>query len=146
MDVSSTGGIDDGAPASSAASRSLNTPARTGVSNCVPTEQNDMGQPLALNGVRSWSLRRFEDYCDKWSKIATPTDELFEIVANWFVTRETDPYQGATKLEKSPLSLWFARIPNSHDGYGHVVACTYWIDEPHHTVHCHSFATLSMPL
>jgi hypothetical protein len=36
-----------------------------------------------------------------------------------------DPFEGAERVDGFE-DLWFAAVPNSHDG-GHVVTCTYWI-------------------
>lgn len=96
--------------------------------------------------MRPWTLSRFEVRLDAWAELESPTDDLCDIVGVWSATREDDPYQGVVKREEDIHSLWFGRVPNSHDGYGHVVICTYWIYESTRTVHCHNFSTLSLPL
>jgi len=37
-------------------------------------------------------------------------------------------------------------VPNTDDGLGHVVACSYWIEELRQAVRCDSFATSDLPL
>jgi hypothetical protein len=96
--------------------------------------------------VRPWTLSRFQERLEAWAKLESPTDDLCNIVTHWLETRGDDPYQGAVKREEGIHSLWFGRVPNSHDGYGHVVICTYWIYESTRNVHCHNFSTLSLPL
>ena len=63
----------------------------------------------------------------------------------WILTRDDDPYQ-AVRWETDFPNLWFGRIPNSHDGSGHVVTCSYWIEESSRIVRCDNFGTLSLPL
>jgi hypothetical protein len=96
--------------------------------------------------VHPWTLSRFEDRFEALAKREPPTDDLCDIATFWYATREDDPYQGEVKREEGIPNLWFGRVPNSHDRYGHVAICTYWINESTRTVHCHNFGTLSLPL
>ena len=41
---------------------------------------------------------------------------------------------------------WFGAVPDTDDGLGHVVVCSYWIEETRRAVRCDSFATLNLPL
>ena len=60
----------------------------------------------------------------------------------WILTRDDDPYQ-AVRWETDFPNLWFGRIPNLHDGSGHVVTCSYWIEESSRTVRCDNAGTWS---
>jgi hypothetical protein len=42
--------------------------------------------------------------------------------------------------------LWFGPIPDSSDGAGNVVTCSYWINVASRTVRCDLFSTLTWPL
>lgn len=97
------------------------------------------------SGVRPWVLDKFLERFDAWVEREAPTDDLRVIVMDWILTRDDDPYQGVRREEGIP-NLWFGRIPNSHDGSGHVVVCSYWIKESSRTVCCDNFGTLSLPL
>lgn len=77
--------------------------------------------------------------------LSHPSDDLRFIVLEWVITRYNDPYQGV-KRESGFDNLWFGPIPNSQDGCGHVVTCSYWIQESTRTVRCDNFGTLSLPL
>ena len=92
-----------------------------------------------------WSPHEFEEYCDAWAAITNPADELHNIVVTWFSTLAENPYHREAELitnEKIP-PFWFIRVPNSHDGHGDVVTCTYWINELDHSVRCCNFTSMS---
>ena len=61
----------------------------------------------------------------------------------WVLTR-SDPYEGVRR-EPGLENLWFGAVPDSDRGPGHVVTCSYWINEASHTVRCDNFGTLSLP-
>lgn len=67
------------------------------------------------------------------------------IVTAWVLTRYDDPYQGVRRESGFP-NLWFGVVPDTDDGSGHVVVCSYWIAESTRTVRCDNFGTLSRPL
>jgi hypothetical protein len=90
-------------------------------------------------------LENFLDRFDAWAELQCPTQDLRCIVLDWIVARGEDPYQGVRRVEGSS-NLWFGRIPNSRDGSGRVVVCSYWIEESSRTVRCNIFGTLSLPL
>ncbi|HEY7102724.1 MAG TPA: hypothetical protein VH573_13900 [Mycobacteriales bacterium] len=62
----------------------------------------------------------------------------------WIMTRYDDPFHGVVRAEGFE-NLWYGPVPGSDDGTGHVVVCSYWIDERTETVACDSFAVLSLP-
>jgi len=95
--------------------------------------------------VRPWTLDKFPERFRAWLELESPSDNLRRIVGNWVLTRYDDPYQGAERVEGFP-NLWFGQIPNSRDDSGHVVTCSYWIEESSRTVRCDNFGTLSLPL
>lgn len=98
------------------------------------------------SGVRPWTLDQFIERFDAWVELESPTDDLRCIVMDWILTRDDDPYQGARR-EKGFPNLWVGRVPNSNDGSGNVVVCSYcWIKESSRTVCCDNFGTLSLPL
>ena len=90
-------------------------------------------------------LEGFLNRLDAWAELESPKDDLRLIVTAWILTRYDDPYQGVRR-EPSFANLWFGAIPNSDDGSGNVVTCSYWIKESSHTVRCDNFGTLSLPL
>jgi hypothetical protein len=96
-------------------------------------------------GRPPWTLLDFLERLDAWVELERPVDDLQLIVTDWIMTRYDDPYQGMRLVEGFP-NLWFGPVPNSEDGRGHVVACTYWIEESRRAVRCDSFATLGLPL
>lgn len=98
-----------------------------------------------LSGARSWTLENFLERFDAWVELKSPTDDLRCIVLAWILTRDDDPYQGVRR-EKGFANLWFGPVPNSRDGSGHVVICSYWIQESSRAVRCDNFGTLSLPL
>lgn len=81
---------------------------------------------------------------DAWIKREDPGDDLRLIVTAWVFARD-DPYLGMRR-EPAIENLWFGAIPDSDDGAGHVVTCSYWIFEQWRVVRCNSFATLSQPI
>ena len=92
-----------------------------------------------------WKLVGFEEQLDAWIDRETPPDDLVLIVLPWILTRCENPYQGVRRAEGF-ANLWYGQVPRSDDGWGKVVACSYWIEESTHTVRCDQFATLSLPL
>lgn len=93
----------------------------------------------------SWRLEGFLERFDLWAEQEQPSEDLRYIVTEWILTRAIDPYQGARR-EQGFDNLWFGRIPNSHDGDGHVVVCSYLVYESTRTVSCDLFASLSPPV
>ena len=93
----------------------------------------------------AWKLEGFLDRLDAWIAHESPTEDLRYIVTEWILTRFENPYQGVRRDGDLP-NLWFGRVPDSHDGTGQVVVCSYWIEESKHTVRCDNFATLTLPL
>jgi hypothetical protein len=61
------------------------------------------------------------------------------------VSRADDPYRGFRRTPDFP-NLWFGAVPFTDDGLGHVVVCSYWIEESRRAVTCDSLATLGLPL
>ena len=55
------------------------------------------------------------------------------------------PFEGAEQVEGQP-NLWFAVVPNSGDGCGNVVTCSYRIDPSTRTVTCNIIIALSWPV
>jgi len=90
-------------------------------------------------------LERFLERLDAWAEQETPPVDLRVLVTSWIMTRYDNPYQGAQRAEGFE-NLWFGAVPNTDDGLGHVVVCSYWIEETRHAVCCDSFATLNLPL
>lgn len=97
------------------------------------------------NDVPAWTLVGFLDRLDAWAERESPSQDLRNVVTEWILTRYDDPYQGMRR-EKGFPNLWFGTVPNTADGAGNVVVCSYWIEESRRVVRCDSFATLSQPL
>jgi hypothetical protein len=98
-----------------------------------------------LSASGAWHLEGFLEHLDAWTERESPPDDLLLIVTAWIMTRFDDPYKGVRREHGFP-NLWFGPVPNSEDGTGAVVVCSYWIEEASHTVWCNSFATLNLPL
>ena len=94
---------------------------------------------------RTWSLYEFEEGRDAWVQKEGPADELYNIVTTWFPTLGDDPYREALQMTNEVPSFWFVRVPNSQDEHGHIVTCTYWIDERYGSVRCYDFTTYNLP-
>jgi hypothetical protein len=43
-------------------------------------------------------------------------------------------------------NYWFGEVPDTDDGSGYVVVCSYWIYESRRAVVCDMFATLNRPV
>ena len=71
---------------------------------------------------------RFFDRLDAWVEQEAVTTDLQLIVLPWIMSRTEDPYQGVQRTQGFD-NLWFGPVPNSEDGRGHVVTCSYWIEE-----------------
>lgn len=92
-----------------------------------------------------WSLCEFEECLDAWAQRESPTDELCNIITTWFLTLEGDPYQREAVLIKNDVPSWWSiHVPDSQDGRGHIVNCTYRIDERDSSVHCYDFTTYNL--
>jgi hypothetical protein len=103
------------------------------------------GSRIVPRAIPAWSLEGFLDTLDAWAERESPTDDLRMVVTAWVLSRYDDPYQGVRRENGFP-NLWYGPVPNSGDGAGRVVVCSYWIMESSRTVRCDSFATLSLPL
>ena len=90
-------------------------------------------------------LERFLDRLDAWAEQEDPSTDLRILVTSWIMTRYDDPYQGVQRAEGFE-NLWFGAVPNTDDGLGHAVVCSYWIEETRRAIRCDSFATLNLPL
>ncbi len=94
--------------------------------------------------VPGWHLVGFLDRLDDWAARECPPDDLRLVVTGWILTRFDSPYQGVHRQPGYP-NLWYAVVPESHDGNRNVVVCGYWIEESTRTVRCDSFVTLAVP-
>jgi len=77
---------------------------------------------------RPWELRGFLERLDAWADLESPPADLRLLVTAWIMTRYEDPYQGVRRESGFP-NLWFGPVPQSDDGRGLIVACSYWIEE-----------------
>jgi hypothetical protein len=96
------------------------------------------------DGVQPWALENFIERFDAWVGLESSSDDLRFVVLEWIFTRRDDPYQGV-KWKTGFDNLWFGQVPNSQGGCGHVVTCSYWIQESNRTVRCDNFGTLGLP-
>lgn len=92
-----------------------------------------------------WKLAGFLDRLDAWVERESPNDDLRLLVTAWVVNRHTDPYHGVRRESGFP-NLWSGVVPDSDDGQGNGVFCSYWIDETARVVKCNGIATLSWPV
>lgn len=92
-----------------------------------------------------WRIEQVDACLDRWHQIDNPSPDLQVIVADWLMTRIVDPYEGATADADQP-DLWFARVPDSGDGCGNVVTCSYRVDKANGTVTCDIIINLSWPV
>lgn len=93
----------------------------------------------------SWTLDRFLAELDSWIEREGPNIDLRLVVTAWILSRTVDPFGGARR-EPGFDNLWSAVVPDSGDGAGQVVACSYWVEVGRHVVRCNSFALLSWPI
>lgn len=97
------------------------------------------------SGGTGWTLVGFLERFELWEKHEKTPGDLSLIVADWILSRHTDPYRGARR-EPGFDNLWFAPIPNTLHGDGLVVACSYWIIERNSEVRCNLFGSLHWPI
>jgi hypothetical protein len=90
-------------------------------------------------------LEGFVEHLDAWVQREAPPEDLLLLVIPWIMTRYDDPYRGVQR-EPDFDNLWFGRVPDTDDGSGAVVTCSYWIDELDRTVRCNSIARLNWPV
>jgi hypothetical protein len=69
--------------------------------------------------------------------------DLRIVVTEWIFSRVEDPFGGGVRREPDFENLWFGEVPNSHDGKGHVVVCSYWVHAADNIVVCDNFGLLS---
>ncbi|MGH3938179.1 MAG: hypothetical protein ACRDTG_06025 [Pseudonocardiaceae bacterium] len=92
-----------------------------------------------------WRIEQVDICLDRWHHIDNPDPDLQVLVADWLMTRMADPYEGATPDADQP-DLWFAAVPDSGDGYGNVVTCSYRVNKVNHTVTCDIIVKLAWPV
>lgn len=92
-----------------------------------------------------WELERFAERFESWIVREDPSTDLRILVGTWIWTRAETPYRGVQRAEGFD-NLWFGAVPDTEDGLGHAVACTYWIEESRRAVRCDAFATLDLPI
>lgn len=78
-----------------------------------------------------------------WAEREDIDQDLRLVVTAWIFTRAEDPFGGGVRREPGFENLWFGAIPNSHDGKGHIVVCSYWVHVANSTVACDNFGLLS---
>jgi hypothetical protein len=93
----------------------------------------------------AWRLERFSEHFESWIERENPHTDLRILVGGWIWTRAETPYLGVRRADGF-ANLWFGAVPNTDDGRGHVVSCSYWIEELRHSVRCDNFSTLDLPL
>lgn len=103
-----------------------------------------MAQPPAGWQVAGWGLVGFLERFDEWAAREPVTPDQQRAVLSWVLSRSEDPYQGVRRAPGFE-NLWHGWVPNSNDGKGHVVACSYWIEESTRTVRCDNFGLLTWP-
>jgi len=92
-----------------------------------------------------WQLAGFLERLDAWTQAESPEDDLRLLVTAWVMTRYDDPYRGVRR-EVGMDNLWFGVVPDSDDGAGHVVVCSYFVNERGRIVVCSGIASLTLPL
>lgn len=92
-----------------------------------------------------WTLVRFEEHFDHWVAAENPSDDLRVLVLDWIMTRHENPH-GGVRRETGFDNLWYGQIPESGDGRGNVVICSYFVWVATRTVTCNGIATLSWPV
>lgn len=92
-----------------------------------------------------WTLERFEREFDLWLARSVVPVELALVVGSWLMSRSDDPYHGVRRADGFE-NLWHGIIPDSADGHGRVVVCSYWIFEATRVVRCNSIAQLGTPV
>ena len=90
-----------------------------------------------------WRLDRFLERLDAWIEQEKPPGDLLLIVLPWIMSRAENPYRG---VRREMEDYWFGEVPDTDDGSGRVVVCSYWVDESRRVVVCDMFATLSRPV
>lgn len=91
-----------------------------------------------------WQLEGFLETLDAWADREDVGVDLRFVVTEWILTRVDDPYQGVRREPGFP-DFWSGVVPGSHDGDGHVVLCSYWVEESRRAVRCDNFGLLSWP-
>lgn len=101
------------------------------------------------NASPSWMLSDFLPRLDRWADQEQPLDELRLEATAWILSRASDPFSGAQRVEGF-ADYWQAVVPNSEhfDNYAErsCVVCLFWIDVASRSVRCDSFASLSLPI
>lgn len=92
-----------------------------------------------------WKLEGFDDHFDDWVLREDPGADLRVLVLDWIMTRHENPYRGV-KRESGFDNLWWGQIPESEDGRGNVVICSYFVWVASSTMTCNGIATLSWPV
>jgi hypothetical protein len=93
----------------------------------------------------AWELDGFIERLDAWAERENIDTDLRLVVTAWFFTRMDDPFKGARREPGIP-NLWYAVVPDSQDGKGSMVVCSYWIEAAQNLVRCDNFGLLSTPI
>lgn len=100
-----------------------------------------MARPLP-----TWKLEGFLDRFDMWADRENIDQDLRCIVTAWILSRADDPFADGVRREPDFENLWFGPIPDSQDGKGNVVVCSYWVIAAERIVRCDNFGLLSFPV
>lgn len=91
-----------------------------------------------------WALDGFDDHFERWVSTGGPDADLRIIVLDWVMARHDDPFYGM-RQEEGFDNLWYGRIPDSGDGRGNVVVCSYFVEFSTRTLRCNGFTMLAYP-
>jgi len=91
-----------------------------------------------------WTLKNFNAWLDRWQDQENPSVDLAFTVTEWVMTRAMDPRKDAAPDPGQP-DLWFAWVPQSGDGCGNAISCSYRIDPVARTVTCNIICSLPWP-
>jgi hypothetical protein len=92
-----------------------------------------------------WHLDRFDERLDWWIRDTNPPQDLVIIVLAWVVGLRRDPFRGMHRVEGF-ADHYFGRVPNSDNGAGVAVTCSFMADEETRTIRCDLFGTLTLPI
>ncbi len=92
-----------------------------------------------------WVLVRFTEQLERWIDRESPDQDTRLVVANWIMTRYSDPYQGVVREHPIP-DLWFGRIPQTLNADDTVVVCAYFVFEQTKIFRCDNIGRIGLPL
>ena len=93
----------------------------------------------------SWTLDRLPERLQWWESQFNPSTDLVILVLAWVMGLKDDPFPREVRRTDF-ADQWFGAVPNSGDGQGNVVTCSYWVDHDTRTIRFDMFSTSTWPV